>query len=50
LHDAEYISGRLIVTPHIDYGTLDTYEKFHRETAEDVRAFAKGEPIRVIAG
>ncbi len=43
-------SGRLIITPHIGYGTLDTYEKFYRETAEDVLAFAKGEPIRVIAG
>lgn len=48
--DADLIaSGKLIATPHVGYGALATYERMYRETAEDVRAFAQGAPIRVIA-
>jgi phosphoglycerate dehydrogenase-like enzyme len=47
--DADLIAqGRLILTPHIGYGALATYERMYRETAEGVRAFASGAPIRVI--
>ena len=47
--DAELIaSGRLILTPHVGYGALATYERMYRETGENVRAFAAGAPQRVI--
>jgi phosphoglycerate dehydrogenase-like enzyme len=47
--DADLIaSGKLIATPHVGYGALATYERMYRETAEDVRAFASGAPLRVI--
>jgi phosphoglycerate dehydrogenase-like enzyme len=49
--DAELIaSGKLILTPHVGYGALATYERMYRETAEDVRAFIEGAPLRVIGG
>lgn len=48
--DALISSGRLILTPHIGYGALATYERMYRETADCVRAFAAGSPLRVIAG
>ncbi|MBF9047527.1 D-2-hydroxyacid dehydrogenase family protein [Rhodobacterales bacterium LSUCC0031] len=41
-------SGKLILTPHVGYGALATYERMYRETADCVRAFAGGAPIRVI--
>lgn len=48
--DAELLeSGRLVITPHIGYGAQATYKRMYSETAEDVRAFAEGDPIRVIA-
>jgi len=43
-------SGKLIATPHVGYGSLATYERMYRETAENVRAFASGAPLRVIGG
>ncbi len=43
-------SGRLILTPHIGYGALGTYERMYCETAEAVHAFASGTPMRVIEG
>ncbi|WP_213685121.1 D-2-hydroxyacid dehydrogenase family protein [Roseicyclus sp.] len=47
--DADLIaSGRLILSPHVGYGALATYERMYRETAEDVRAFTEGAPLRVI--
>ncbi|MEM9757310.1 MAG: D-2-hydroxyacid dehydrogenase family protein, partial [Pseudomonadota bacterium] len=49
--DAELIaSGRLILTPHIGYGARETYRKMYKETAENVHAFLKGAPIRVLGG
>lgn len=41
-------TGRLIPTPHIGYGALQTYETMYRETAENLRAWASGEVIRVL--
>lgn len=47
--DADLIaSGRLILTPHVGYGALATYQRMYGETAENVRAFAKGAPRQVI--
>ena len=47
--DADLIgSGRLILTPHVGYGALATYERMYRETAENVVAFARGAALRVI--
>ncbi len=47
--DADLIdTGRLILTPHIGYGARATYARMYRETAECVRAFADGAPIRVL--
>lgn len=41
--------GRLLMTPHIGYGALATYERMYRETAEAVRAWISDAPVRVIA-
>jgi phosphoglycerate dehydrogenase-like enzyme len=43
-------AGRLLLTPHIGYGALQTYEVMYRETVECVRGFVAGAPLRVIAG
>lgn len=40
--------GKLLLTPHIGYGARATYARMYRETAECVRAFADGAPIRVL--
>lgn len=36
-----------VLTPHIGYGTADTYRTFFTETVEDIAAFLDGQPIRV---
>lgn len=41
-------SGKLLLTPHIGYGALQTYEVMYRETAEDVRAWLGDAPVRVL--
>jgi phosphoglycerate dehydrogenase-like enzyme len=38
----------VVLTPHLGYVTDDTYRVFFGEAAEDIAAFAKGEPIRVL--
>ncbi|MDP9428195.1 MAG: D-2-hydroxyacid dehydrogenase family protein [Actinomycetota bacterium] len=40
---------RTVLTPHLGYVTRDTYTVFYREAVEDVAAFLRGEPVRVIA-
>jgi phosphoglycerate dehydrogenase-like enzyme len=42
-------TGRLLLTPHIGYGALATYERMYRETAEDVRSWVRGSPVRVLS-
>ncbi|MCC5984356.1 MAG: D-2-hydroxyacid dehydrogenase family protein [Rhodobacteraceae bacterium] len=42
-------AGRLLLTPHLGYTTEATFRLFYRETAEAVRAFAAGAPVRVLA-
>jgi phosphoglycerate dehydrogenase-like enzyme len=38
----------VVLTPHLGYVTDDTYDVFYREAAEDIAAYAKGEPVRVL--
>jgi phosphoglycerate dehydrogenase-like enzyme len=37
-----------VLTPHIGYVTRATYETFYREAAEDIAAWRRGEPVRVL--
>ncbi len=39
----------VVLTPHLGYVTIETYEVFYGEAAEDIAAFIAGTPIRVIA-
>src|SRR3954451_12014871 len=39
---------RTVLTPHLGYVTRGTYEVFYGEAVEDVAAFLRGEPIRVM--
>ena len=49
LRDAALIAdGRLILTPHIGYGALQTYRTMYEEAGECVRAFNSGTPVRVL--
>jgi phosphoglycerate dehydrogenase-like enzyme len=41
---------RSILTPHIGYVTTGTYDVFYREALEDVAAYLRGEPVRVLNG
>lgn len=38
----------IVITPHIGYVTDETYRVFYGDALEDMQAFLKGEPIRVI--
>ena len=50
LHDAALQDqGRLLLTPHLGYTTEATFRLFYRETADAVRAFAAGSPVRVLS-
>ncbi len=37
-----------LLTPHIGYVTEESYRAFYGGVVEDIRAFASGEPIRVV--
>jgi phosphoglycerate dehydrogenase-like enzyme len=37
-----------VITPHIGYVTTETYETFYGEALEDIQAWLKGAPIRII--
>jgi phosphoglycerate dehydrogenase-like enzyme len=39
---------RTVLTPHLGYVTRGTYQAFFQETVENINAFLRGEPIRVI--
>jgi phosphoglycerate dehydrogenase-like enzyme len=39
---------RTVLTPHLGYVTRGTYEVFYGEAVEDVAAFLRGEPVRVL--
>ncbi len=38
----------IVITPHMGYVTEETYRVFYGEALEDIQAFLKGEPIRVL--
>ena len=37
-----------LITPHLGYVTEESYRAFYPGVVEDIRAFAAGEPVRVI--
>jgi phosphoglycerate dehydrogenase-like enzyme len=37
-----------VLTPHLGYVSREVYDVFYKDTAEDVLAFLKGEPVRVL--
>ena len=37
-----------LITPHVGYVTQESYQVFHRDIVEDIRAFSSGEPVRVL--
>jgi phosphoglycerate dehydrogenase-like enzyme len=39
---------RTVLTPHLGYVVYGTYEVFYRDAVEDVAAFLRGEPVRVL--
>ena len=41
--------GRLLLTPHLGYTVEATFRLFYTQTAEAIRAWREGNPIRLIA-
>ena len=37
-----------LITPHVGYVTEESYRAFYGGVMEDIKAFASGEPIRVV--
>jgi phosphoglycerate dehydrogenase-like enzyme len=37
-----------VITPHLGYVTVETYQVFYRDAVEDIRAFLGGRPVRVL--
>jgi phosphoglycerate dehydrogenase-like enzyme len=37
-----------VITPHIGYATVATYEAWWRQVVENIRAWADGEPLRIL--
>jgi len=49
LRDAGLIdAGKLLLAPHLGYATRQGYQLMYRETAEAVRAWVAGAPVRVL--
>jgi phosphoglycerate dehydrogenase-like enzyme len=48
LSDPLRTAPNVILTPHLGYVTDDSYRVFYTDAAEDIVAFAKGEPVRVL--
>lgn len=40
----------IVVTPHLGYVTEETYRVFYGHALEDVQAFLRGAPVRVLSG
>ncbi len=38
----------LVMTPHLGYGTTETFKDFYRQSVENAVAFLDGEPVRVL--
>ena len=41
-------TANTVITPHIGYVTEETYKVFFAETVENIQAFLKGAPVRVL--
>ena len=41
---------RTLLTPHLGYVTTGTYEVMYRDAVEDIAAWMRGEPVRVLNG
>jgi phosphoglycerate dehydrogenase-like enzyme len=39
----------VVLTPHLGYVTSDSYRVFYGDAVEDIAAFAKGSPVRVLS-
>lgn len=39
-----------LLTPHLGYVSIGNYQLFYREAVEDIAAFLRGEPVRVLNG
>jgi phosphoglycerate dehydrogenase-like enzyme len=37
-----------VITPHLGYVTEETYRIFYGQALEDVQAFLRGAPVRVL--
>jgi phosphoglycerate dehydrogenase-like enzyme len=38
----------VVLTPHLGYVTRELYEVFYRDAVEDVHAFLRGAPVRLL--
>jgi phosphoglycerate dehydrogenase-like enzyme len=48
LSDPLRTAPNVVLTPHLGYVTEDSYRVFYGEAADDIVAFAKGAPVRVL--
>jgi len=48
LSDPLRTAPNAVLTPHLGYVTDDAYHVFYGEAAQDIVAFAKGDPVRVL--
>ncbi|HEY6295609.1 MAG TPA: D-2-hydroxyacid dehydrogenase family protein [Streptosporangiaceae bacterium] len=48
LSDPLRTAPNVILTPHLGYVTDDSYRVFYTDAAQDIVAYAKGEPVRVL--
>ncbi len=38
----------VVLTPHLGYGTIETFRSFYRQSVENVLAYLDGAPIRLL--
>jgi phosphoglycerate dehydrogenase-like enzyme len=50
LSDPLRTAPNVVLTPHLGYVTEDSYRIFYSDAAEDIVAFAKASPVRVLTG
>ena len=50
LSDPLRTAPNVVLTPHLGYVTDDAYQVFYGEAAQDIVAFAQGDPVRVLTG
>ena len=48
LSDPLRTAPHVVLTPHLGYVTDDAYQVFYGEAAQDIVAFAQGDPVRVL--